>query len=101
MAGSGLYSLISAECNGVSAIEDDGLSAIEVGGLSSSLSCLSCGYLRTFLGGRGQNPRWRTLSVSRIVSGGTVSTSGYCPGRHFTLADSVWGDSFCRGHYPL
>ena len=43
MAESGLYSLISAECNGVSASEDDGLSAIEIRGVSSSLSCISCG----------------------------------------------------------
>ena len=42
MAESGLYSLISAECNGVSAIEDDGLSTIEVGGLSSLSTCIGC-----------------------------------------------------------
>ena len=46
-------------------------------------------YLSISLGG--QNPRGGTISASRIVSGETVSASGYCPGRHYPLADSVRG----------
>ena len=39
------------------------------------------------------------LSATRIVSGGggTQSASGYCPGRHDPLADSVRGDTFWGG----
>ena len=68
MAESGLYSLISAECNGVSASEDDGLSAIEIRGVSSSLSCISCG-----------------CGVSTIEVGG-LSSSSTCIGIRFSRA---------------
>ena len=40
-------------------------------------------YLSISLGG--QNPRGGTLSASRIMSGETISASGYCPGGHFLL----------------
>ena len=49
----------------------------------------------------GQNPRGGTLSASRIVSVETVSASGCCQGRHYPLADSVRGDTFCGGYNPL
>ena len=50
-----------------------------------------------FFGGGGHNTLWGTLSATRIVSEGTVFASGYCPGRHDPLADSVREDTFWGG----